>query len=68
MPIDEVKCYIPETAEKDIHHMKLRQDEQDRQKVLDWLSPIDYAHQQPFWLNDYSWIRTFDLKVSAIYP
>jgi hypothetical protein len=38
--------YISETAEKDIHYMKVQQDDQDCQKILDWLTPVDYGPQQ----------------------
>ena len=31
--------------------MKVQQDNQDRQKVLDWLTPIDYGHQQSDYLR-----------------
>src|SRR5438045_2885380 len=41
--------YISESAEKDIHYMKGRQDDQDHKKILDWLTPVNYASQQ----NDY---------------
>jgi hypothetical protein len=40
--------YISETAEKDIHSMKVRQDDQDRQRILDWLTPIDYDPQHTY--------------------
>ncbi|KAF7512958.1 hypothetical protein GJ744_011224 [Endocarpon pusillum] len=38
MPIGEVKRYISETAEKDIHSVKVRQDDKDRQTILDLLT------------------------------
>jgi Cdc6-like AAA superfamily ATPase len=37
---------VSSTAEKDIHHVRQRQDDQDRRKILDWLTTIDYAPQQ----------------------
>jgi hypothetical protein len=43
--------YISETAEKDIHYVKLRQDDHDRQKILDWLTPVDYGPQQSDYLK-----------------
>jgi hypothetical protein len=43
--------YISETAEKDIHSVKIRQDDQDRQKILGWLTPIDYGSQQSDFIN-----------------
>src|ERR1700728_972587 len=38
--------YISETAEKDIRYMKVRQGDQDRQEILNWLTPVDYGPQQ----------------------
>ena len=43
--------YISETAEKDIHYMKVQQDDQDRQKILDWLTLVDYGLQQSDYLK-----------------
>ncbi|KAF4613399.1 hypothetical protein G7Y89_g15488 [Cudoniella acicularis] len=51
MPIDEVKRYISETAEKAIHSVKVRQDDQDRQKILDWLILVNYGSQQSDFIN-----------------
>lgn len=38
-------------AEQDIHHVRRRQDDHDRQKILDWLTPVDYGHQQSDYIN-----------------
>jgi hypothetical protein len=46
-----MRSYISETAEKDIHYMKVRQDDQDRQKILAWLTPVNYAPQQSDYLK-----------------
>jgi Cdc6-like AAA superfamily ATPase len=35
-------------AEKHIHDVKVRLEDQDRQKILDWLTPIDYDPQQSY--------------------
>jgi hypothetical protein len=43
--------YISETAERDIHYMKVRQDDQDHQKILDWLTPVDHGPQQSDYLK-----------------
>lgn len=43
--------YISETAEEDIHCVKARQDDQDRQKILDWLTAVDYGPQQSDYLK-----------------
>src|SRR5580700_3936070 len=43
--------YISETAEKDIHYMKVRQDDQDHQKILVWLTPVNYSPQQSDYLK-----------------
>src|SRR6202034_3115190 len=43
--------YISETAEKDIRFMKVRQGDQDRQEILDWLTPVDYGPQQSDYLK-----------------
>jgi hypothetical protein len=43
--------YISETAEKDIRYMKVRQGDQDRQEILDWLTPVDYGPQQSDYLK-----------------
>ena len=46
MPVDEVKRYVSPSAEKDIRQVKQRQDDQDRQKILDWITPVNYGPQQ----------------------
>ncbi|KAF1991001.1 purine and uridine phosphorylase [Aulographum hederae CBS 113979] len=46
MPIEEVKRYISETAEKIIHRMNRRQEDGDYKEVLEWLSPTDFPAQQ----------------------
>ncbi|KAH8691253.1 ankyrin repeat-containing domain protein [Talaromyces proteolyticus] len=51
MPVDEVKRYISETAETDIHYVKLRSDNQGRQDILHWLTPVDYGSQQSDYLK-----------------
>jgi len=43
--------YISETAEKAIYSVKVRQDDQDRQKILDWLIPVNYGSQQSDFIN-----------------
>jgi len=43
--------YISETAEEDIHYIKVRQDDQDRRKILDWLTLVNYGPQQSDYLN-----------------
>jgi hypothetical protein len=43
--------YISETAEKDIRYMKVRQGDQDRQEILNWLTPVDYGPQQSDYLK-----------------
>jgi hypothetical protein len=43
--------YISETAEKDIHYMKVRQGDQDREEILGWLTPVDYGPQQSDYLK-----------------
>jgi Cdc6-like AAA superfamily ATPase len=43
--------YISEKAEKAIHFMKIRQDDQYRQKILDWLTPVNYGSQQSDFIN-----------------
>ena len=43
--------YISETAEKAIHSMKVQQDDQYRQKILDWLTPVNYGSQQSDFIN-----------------
>ncbi|KAL7755650.1 hypothetical protein ACKLNR_014177 [Fusarium oxysporum f. sp. zingiberi] len=43
---DQWHGYVSEAAEHDIHVVKIRQDEHDRQKILDWLTTVDYGPQQ----------------------
>ncbi|KAK6359690.1 hypothetical protein TWF696_000832 [Orbilia brochopaga] len=45
MPISEVKRYISEKTEDEICHLRNRQDEQNRQETLDWLTPINHGPQ-----------------------
>lgn len=48
---DIVNSYISDAAEKDIHHVKLRQDNLDHQKFLNWLTSVDYSSQQSDYLK-----------------
>lgn len=43
--------YISETAEKDIHYVKVRQEDQYRQEILNWLTLLDYGPQQSDFLK-----------------
>ncbi|CRG88699.1 Ankyrin repeat domain-containing protein 50 [Talaromyces islandicus] len=46
LPVSEVRSHISEIAEKNIHHIKLWQDDKDRQNILDWLTEVDYGPRQ----------------------
>lgn len=46
MPIDKVKRYMSLAMEDGIDRLSRRQDDQDRQAIADWLTPVDYAPQQ----------------------
>ena len=46
-----MRSYISETAEKDIHSVKLRQDDQGRQEIMNWLTPVDYGPRQSDYLK-----------------
>ncbi|KAH7007555.1 nucleoside phosphorylase domain-containing protein [Ilyonectria destructans] len=46
MPLTEVRSYVSEAAQNDIHHVRLRQQDKDCEEILDWLTPIDYGPQQ----------------------
>src|SRR6266702_6012814 len=41
-----IYSYISLAVEEDIHQVKQRQDDQDRQKIFDWLTSVDYGPQQ----------------------
>ncbi|KAG7285285.1 hypothetical protein NEMBOFW57_009907 [Staphylotrichum longicolle] len=51
MPVDEVRRYISDSAETDIHHVRLRHDDQDRQDILDWIALPDYGSHQSHFLE-----------------
>lgn len=46
MPIDEVKRCVSSAVEEGIHRLTRRQDDQERQAIADWLTPINYSTQQ----------------------
>ncbi|OCK88365.1 uncharacterized protein K441DRAFT_700542 [Cenococcum geophilum 1.58] len=46
MPMDEVKRYIAPAIEDSVNRLIKHQDDTERQTILDWLTPINYAFQQ----------------------
>ncbi|RHZ57220.1 uncharacterized protein CDV56_100992 [Aspergillus thermomutatus] len=51
LPIDELKRFVSSDAEEHIRQVIQRQDDEDRRKILDWLTPIDYGPQQSHYFN-----------------
>lgn len=51
MLIDEVKRCVSVVSEKNIEHLKHRQDDRDRHEILNWLTSLDYGSQHSDFLK-----------------